>query len=543
MKKHLYEIKRLDIPAYLKWWFIKYRNAGTLSEVLENLTSPITLLDSLRRKFKIFEIGGNSEQETFTGVQAFDYENSAILGMTKIADGYNVEGTSAWKSGNVTVLGLKPNTNYTFYCLFKQNNVQNTIQVSIREQENGTRLKDIAKSSINGYILGSFTTSESGNLIIHLYSNLSENTVASDCDFTNILITEGIYTIDNIPSYEPYTGGQPAPNPNYECPIQNVTGNVEVKVENKNLLPIPDGTYSQGNYSVTFKNGVGTPNFETISEIFTLRINIPEFTLKAGTYTFNSFRNTSYPYFNLRKGSQVIANTAYDDKGKKTFILNEDKSIDNITIYYGSTASNYKELTLQLEKREGTDAFVPHEEQTVTFPLAEGQVLHEGDTIEDKIVQKRKTLVLDGTENWYGYKGADSQYSYRVFAVANIQGLATNSNILSNYFINNKSIITNANGNAIACISSNNLYISIDKSLIADTLPEAFKTYLANLYANGTPVTVEYELAEPIEIPFTSSQEQAKAQIDNLYSYKGTTHISSDNEVSPLFKIQYVKEE
>lgn len=62
MSRFLYPIRRLKVMPWIKYYLIK-RTAGTLSEVMENLTSPITLTGSLRRKFHIFEIGGNSVQD------------------------------------------------------------------------------------------------------------------------------------------------------------------------------------------------------------------------------------------------------------------------------------------------------------------------------------------------------------------------------------------------------------------------------------------------------------------------------------------------
>lgn len=138
MKKHLYEIKRLDIPAYLKWWFIKYRNAGTLSEVLENLTSPITLQNSLRRKFKIFEIGGNSVQngeptptnpvpiQNVTGDVEVKVENKnlALIRTDLRPFGASVTTTvlQADSSGKRrgTLLQVKENTSYRLY---RQNSI------------------------------------------------------------------------------------------------------------------------------------------------------------------------------------------------------------------------------------------------------------------------------------------------------------------------------------------------------------------------------------------------------------------------------------
>ena len=51
-----------------------------------------------------------------------------------------------------------------------------------------------------------------------------------------------------------------------------------------------------------------------------------------------------------------------------------------------------------------------------------------------------------------------------------------------------------------------------------------------------TGTIVEYELSTPLEIPFTEAQRTAKAQIDNLYSYKGTTHITSEANLDVTYR-------
>lgn len=62
MSKFLYPIYKLNIESYKKWWlYHKKAGGGTLSEILEGFS--FNLENTLNRKFKLFEIEGNSVQD------------------------------------------------------------------------------------------------------------------------------------------------------------------------------------------------------------------------------------------------------------------------------------------------------------------------------------------------------------------------------------------------------------------------------------------------------------------------------------------------
>ena len=60
---------------------------------------------------------------------------------------------------------------------------------------------------------------------------------------------------------------------------------------------------------------------------------------------------------------------------------------------------------------------------------------------------------------------------------------------------------------------------------------EQFKQWLANQKENGTPVIVQYELKTPTTIDLGMQ--------DSIYSYKGTTNISVDDELAPNLEVNY----
>ena len=71
------------------------------------------------------------------------------------------------------------------------------------------------------------------------------------------------------------------------------------------------------------------------------------------------------------------------------------------TIIINSTCNSLIADNIQIEKSTVATEYEPHKEQTVYFPLAEGQKLMEGSYLaEDGVHNKRKQVVLDGTKNW-----------------------------------------------------------------------------------------------------------------------------------------------
>lgn len=308
--------------------------------------------------------------------------------------------------------------------------------------------------------------------------------------------------------------GEPTPDTPVE--IQNVTGNVEVKVENKNKF---DGELELGQYDSNTGQKLSNNNLYRNKNI----IKVKPLT----TYTF-SINGVSQAYVLLeyKSNKEYIGQTVVNSG---TFTTNSNTGFINFRCKSNDFTSDYANLKVQLEEGSTATDYVPHEEQTAIFPLAEGQVLHEGDTIEDKIVQKRKTIVFDGTENW------KMTIASRFFITVNDLKLNLNEGLCSHFKVQ---VLTTTNGITFSYGGTKNIYIYYDG---ASSIAE-FKAWLAEKYANGTPLTIEYELAEPIETEFTEAQRTAKAQIDKLYSYKGTTHISSTNDPSPIFEVQYYME-
>ena len=106
--------------------------------------------------------------------------------------------------------------------------------------------------------------------------------------------------------------------------------------------------------------------------------------------------------------------------------------------------------------------------------------------------------------------------------------------------IDNENYINDTSG-------SNILYFGIDNNIIGVTDSDdnnakltKWKNWLAEQYANGTPVTVETRLKEETITPYTDEQKQVYDElVKTAKTYKTVTNIFSTNEISPKFEVEY----
>lgn len=209
----------------------------------------------------------------------------------------------------------------------------------------------------------------------------------------------------------------------------------------------------------------------------------------------------------------------------------QTSSTSLIAIYLGGKGSTYNNYKIKIGINKGTvaKAYEPYKQQTAYFPLSEGQKLMKGSYLaDDRIHHSRKQVVLDGTENW-ALTSTDNQVLTKRFSANIVSNMKVGSanTALSTHF----SVTENATEDkesmyfaALGTVTYIALRISVDKA----TTVEQLKIYLATEYANGTPVIVEYDLAESETVPYTVEQQEAWDNIKNLTLFEGVNHISSD---------------
>lgn len=143
--------------------------------------------------------------------------------------------------------------------------------------------------------------------------------------------------------------------------------------------------------------------------------------------------------------------------------------------------------------------YVPHEEDTQTTYLKEplrgiGGVYDELNLSAGKIIRRFDKKVLDGTESGWA-KGTLTTGESQYYVSISDKGKALKEPMCTHFVgkVNSlkNHVYINSNGNLLVFVNP------IYNGSPVETL-EAWKAFLAEQYANGTPVEVVYELATPI---------------------------------------------
>ena len=219
--------------------------------------------------------------------------------------------------------------------------------------------------------------------------------------------------------------------------------------------------------------------------------------------------NTQYT-ISFEGTENLVSNLCYFDINMK-YIKGDPFNSGNPRIL--TTPENCKYITLavnhditnfMIEKGKINTDFIEHQEKNIHISLIKGQVIHKDDYIvNNKIHQKRKTIALKGTESW----ALSNNYTNNSRFSLMLNDIKINAKVLSSHF--QEGVGGTDTENIDAAGNNQRLMITIRNS-IATTVAQ-LKEYLAEQYANDTPVIVEYELAEEIVTPLT------KEQIEGIY--------------------------
>lgn len=199
--------------------------ADAYSVVLTVVTGNPALLEGVKgSRFTSLTLHGKSTQVSTTGAQLFDVSNADVVQMY-IAN----SGIGNFIENYSVVIPIKPSTSYT---ISEKN--KKIFRVAITEEYPIESAPTLFKEVVDAY--KNITTPNNlpnGNfLMIQLYGNFNHAP-----DFSGLMLNEGSTT----KPYEPYTGGKPSPSPEYPQEIESVgqSGEIEVEVLGKNLIPFP----------------------------------------------------------------------------------------------------------------------------------------------------------------------------------------------------------------------------------------------------------------------------------------------------------------
>lgn len=415
------------------------------------------------------EFGGNAKRARFPTLQLLPEGNTFTISCNS---NYNVA-IAEYGEDNLCIKASAWNTNYTFT---KQ---ANTTQISVKFKKiddtafTQEELKDIKCKLEKGSTVTKYSDFGCGSIGIRVQN---KNLVS-----TKILKEKKLTAFTNI-------------------------------TENSFIIDLSKGTISVLSGYVDVLFGDLNPN-----EQYTLSYHI--------TQIANQFRPILRFYYTDGTYSSEIVNIGIGDMDiSVTSDIN--KTIQSIGFAWNTQSGGgiIGFENIQLEKGPTKTEFIQHREQEVIFPLEEGQILHDGDWIDQEgIHQTKKTIILDGTENWM--INSDNLY-FRTYGNVKKDNI---EKIINPQFISTIGSITY---NALDNETSFGLAYAYDWRINFEDIDARNGGTVAQLKARlqKQPITVEYKTATTTVIPLTPAQAQV---INNLPAYGPLTYYSTTNELKP----------
>lgn len=514
---------------------------------LINITTPkssnINVKDSSDLNAKI-DVFGTSSQKTREGYNKFDYDTIEGLAGSTIktsVDGLNVykrtsSNQNIWPLFNLNDV-LEDGKAYTM-CFDIWADAQTTfnnqnfyVNTSIRVTHN---LSDITTAKQR--LIANFTyTKNDSNAIIHIYPTTSET---NNFYIANVMLLEGTFTSENIPEFEQYGA---SPSPEFKSDIENVEGNVDITICNKNLFT----GFVKGKGINSSTGEELQRDTSAVSDFINVDFNkVTNYYLSGLTDRLNSYiaayskdkkflgRTNANPvnFFILNKDSFV----QYKNEGNIAFIRITQYVIETST----GTINDIDNLKVQLEIGNTLTDYIENEQQTITFPLQEGQKLYKGDYLaDDGIHHVRKQKLITGEEALWTYYSANDIWA-RPYVQIDDKKIGESNNTANALCNKAKSISWEEMYQNIDEVSvftyegDNRISIAIKKEDL-----ETQDTAGVKKYFQENNMVVEYNLAEEEIEPYTPEQQEAYNKLQNAQSYYNVTNVFTDKA---LLEFKYI---
>lgn len=327
-----------------------------------------------------------------------------------------------------------------------------------------------------------------------------------------------------------------SPSTKYPSKIHNVEGNVEINICNKNVANLDIKEYQ---HHVTTEK-VATNIFKvTRTEDTSSSYGQVSMNLKTNkTYTIYvkiSGTNTAGAFVGVWKGYN--ASGVYKSNVTNYATIQTTQELLVLGLYPNQTENLAGlETTFEIMIVEGNrinESFIAHEGQEITFPLEEGQKLYKGSYLgEEKIHHVRKQVEFDGTEDWMLEEGENYfDYVYSVnFPDCKIgwqKSICTHfKNVNGSYAVNIGKV------GYYSDYTNTRKYFCTDKATL-----QKWKEWLAEQKQAGTPVTIEYALAEEETEEMTEQQKEVRKQLQKIMTYYPETNVTNNQKA--LMKLTY----
>ena len=491
------------------------------------------------------EIGGMYKQETTAGANLLDTSdmlfNNGTLEQNGLTAKINTDG-SIVINGTATantyfrksIKNILEDGNYYFYNF---NNVT---------QSNSTYYMLIQGNKSTGY-----GSTDYYNARGYQTDNFIKDIITYDRTFDCMFLFINGFVANNLILYpeiskteqtvfEPYTGGNPSPNPDYPQEIEQVES-VDLNISNKNL-------YKGFNFTKTDKGVVFTYNAngsisasgtatEVALSMFTSESSGKAFVLKKGTYILSGGTEKASVMLIKTDGSLVSSD--------KIITIDTDTTVFlRISVKKGIKINEV--IKPQLEKGTTETEYEPYKKQTIALDLKGNKLCAVSDTIKDKLLIDRSgNVALQKNVNYSTFSafnsinGSFTKSTQFILNISNcVKNVEQNSfNALSNCMLKNT---TDGGMGFYGTTTSGNVRITVLNSLLnvtqedtTSTKLNAAKTFLQNL--QQTP-----EIYYPAEVPELIDLGQLPELLKN---FNGINNVWAETNLGNTeIEIEYVQD-
>lgn len=505
-------------------------------EVGEASNTYIHVEDSSLNELKELEVEGVCEQQTTTGKNLLANTNGTTQTINGVTFAKNNDGTitvngTATDGINYYINGynytdIEPNT---YYLSDKVNGESNNTYFTYYEFKNN----DVYNLSTYGVKTRTISSKLEGRSRIVVRSGQTLNNVV----FKPMLEANSIET-----DFEPYTGGQASPSPDYPQEIKTITDSLSMTSCNKNLTPMNIDSMTKGGITITNNNNHSLTLNGTAISPFEL-VLATNFKLYAGTYTHSINKISKGMYVSLDNIGNTMLN-GQQGKTKTTFKLSEGKTYNKYFIWIDKdTVFNNDTFYIQLEQNPTATPFEEHLQSQITTNLPEGEFIGKlNDTYKDtlKVVYKEdgkhhlvlnkiiSKTVLNGTQPISYSKVINDDKFVAQFNIGT--AIKSSSTMISDKFIYMSNGWSSNSENISTGGSNNNL---LQMKILQSRLEEISSNGLTN-WLSTHPVEVYYVLNTPYEVNL--------GIVDMPLSYSGVTNIFTDSDLLPKINAKYYKD-
>lgn len=326
-------------------------------------------------------------------------------------------------------------------------------------------------------------------------------------------------------SWEPYTGGQPSPSPDYPSPIESIT-EISATVTGKNLFDINTATL---NSALKWVDGAYSPENLSVASDF--------IKIEKGKSYISKYKMQIILFNENKEYIGYYNNTTGQYNG---FTISTDSECNYVKVSFRSSINNNVDFTtigdIQIEQGSTATTYEPYQSNSLTIDLQGNELCSLPNNVKDelviengraKIIKRIGKVALDGSESWKEEKEFNNAY----IPISNAKG--NNTPTLSNYF-KSVSVTTNAWGDIKFGATNKNLIFY--KGAIEKTDLAGFKTWLST-----HNVEVYYTLETPIDIEITDPTLLAQLNaLEQITQYKHTYITITGDDLTPEADFTYI---